>query len=449
MYEAKVEMRDEIKQVDLSSLNPNQLEAAQKALDFPISIITGGPGVGKTFTARAVVDQLVAQGRKVALCAPTGKAAKRLSEVTYYEAKTIHRLLEPIINPATGEFMFQRGEQNKLNVDAVVVDETSMVDVNLMASLCKALPKNAKLIILGDVDQLPSVGPGNVLRDLIDSTRIPTTRLTQIVRQKEGSFIIQNAHAINKGIAPRRPPGSPPDRGNISDYTNFQPGQQAMDGSELDFTIIKEVREEKIVELCAALAHKFNAQVIVPMHKPMVGTRNLNKVIQSATNPMRGGMHPLEYGRGELEVQYREGDKVMNLKNDAQRGIYNGDIGVITEIVSRKGEESIKVRFEVIESATEIKQLEVAFSKQELIQIVHAYAITIHKSQGCEWEHVVIPLHTSHSIMLQRNLLYTAVTRAKKMCWLIGGEGALRTAVGRVESMRRRTMLKQFVECMV
>jgi len=406
------------------------------------SIVTGGPGVGKTFTAQVIVSRFKEKGRNVALCAPTGRAAKRLNEVTGFPASTIHRLLKPMVKD--GVFFFSKNRGDPLEHNVIVIDEASMVDVPLMASLCRAVKRNTQMCIIGDVDQLPSVGPGSVLSDLISCGKIPATRLTEVVRQKAGSSIVTNAHRINSGTMPVRPTLGIGEDSSLHDVFAFcdrtAPGDKLPDGKDFDFAILKEGEDEKVATLTVEIAKRFGAQIIVPMHKPLVGTKELNKRMQASMNPLKGGMHPIDYG----PVQFREGDRVMNTKNDYERGIFNGDMGWIKKI-DPTGSGRIVVDFQVVTDDNKDDFLEAAFSRSDLIQLTHAWAISIHKSQGCEWEHVIIPLHRSHHIMLQRNLIYTAVTRAKKFCWLIGSDSAISTAVRTNVANKRETLLRSLM----
>lgn len=435
----------------ISKLNQRQREAVETIDTSPTLIVTGGPGVGKTFTARAVVEKLISKGHRVALCAPTGKAAKRLTEATTHVATTIHRLLEPI-KGRNGGFYFQRGANNPLTQTAIVVDEASMIDVSLMSSLCDAITDTTVLILIGDVDQLPSVGAGAVLRNLIDSQVVPVVRLDEVVRQKAGSFIVKNAHRINNGVSPIPVPDTPSGDAVFKDVMAFadehEPGSKLENGRDYDFQLFFESSDEKVLAKAVRLAQKYDGQVIVPMHKTAVGTQSLNSAIQNAVNPLRPGMRILDYGR--FGTQFRIGDKVMNTKNDAELGVFNGDAGVISDIKLADRSEGtpntiivdIPITFEDTETGVWKEETRsISFGGERISQLMHSYAITIHKSQGSEWEHVIIPLIKGHTIMLQRNLIYTAITRAKKMVWLIGTPDLILKAARNLKANSRKTLL--------
>lgn len=385
-----------------------QIEAIKTACSSKIMVLTGGPGTGKTTTTLAIIHVFKKMGSKVLLAAPTGRAAKRLSEATGFEAKTIHRLLE--YKPPDG---YQKNADNPLDCDVLIVDEMSMVDLLLMYNLLKAVPKKAVLILVGDVDQLPSVGPGNVLKDLIASEVVKVVKLTRIFRQASGSMIITNAHRINKGEFP------------------YLKG-----GRHSDFFFIEEEEPARIVEqireLCLHRLPKYygvdrvdDIQVLTPMQRGEAGARNLNELLQEALNPsteyvVSGG------------VKYKLHDKVMQIRNNYDKNVFNGDIGRITHVDME--ERKVLIRFD---------QGEEEYDVSELDEVVLAYATTIHKSQGSEYKLVIAPLLTQHFMMLQRNLLYTCVTRAKKVMVLLGTKKALAIALKNNKVEQRNTLLMQ------
>jgi exodeoxyribonuclease V alpha subunit len=381
------------------TLAPSQRAALQQALTSRVLVITGGPGVGKTTLVNAVLQILRAKKLKCALCAPTGRAAKRLGEATGLEAKTIHRLLE--VEP--GRAGFVRNETNPLRCDLLVVDETSMVDVTLMHHLLRALPSHAALLLVGDADQLPSVGPGMVLRNLIDSGTVPVVRLTEVFRQAAHSRIITNAHLINEGRLPELPPRE----------------------AESDFYFIEREPPEAIVATLLDLVknrvpRKFqfdpfrDVQVLTPMNRGSLGVHELNLRLQEALNPR----HPDEPVVEKFGSQFRIHDKVIQTENDYDKDVFNGDIGQVVRIDPE--ERDVVIRFD---------QREVVYGFGELDEVSLAYGITIHKSQGSEFPAVIIPLATQHFMLLQRNLVYTGVTRGKKLVVLIGQKKALSMAV--------------------
>jgi exodeoxyribonuclease V alpha subunit len=372
-------------------------------------ILTGGPGTGKTTTILGIIRLFEQLGRKITLACPTGRAAKRLSEVTGREAKTIHRLLEysPMGNA------FKRNQENPLDTDVVIIDEVSMVDLILMNNLVKAIPKTATLILVGDVDQLPSVGAGNILRDLIDSECVEVVRLTEIFRQAQQSMIITNAHKINKGIFPQLT--GPPKR---------------------DFFFIEEEDPEKAAALiqdliCRRLPNHYDyhpiddIQLICPMRRGTVGVENFNRLLQDALNKNsenlpRGGRN------------FRIGDKVMQIRNNYDYEVFNGDIGRITKV----NIENQKITVTYPEKAVD-------YDIADLNELVLAYAITVHKSQGSEYKAVVMPLLTQHYMMLQRNLVYTGITRAKELVVMVGTKKALGMAIRNNQVVKRYTGLAQ------
>ncbi|PYD74852.1 SF1B family DNA helicase RecD2 [Novacetimonas pomaceti] len=394
------------------ALAPSQQEAVRLALHSKVLVITGGPGVGKTTLVNAILKIVTAKGTDVQLCAPTGRAAKRLSESTGLEGKTIHRLLET--DPATGSF--KRDDTNPLTCDLLVVDEASMVDVLLMRSLLRALPDNAAVLIVGDVDQLPSVGPGQVLADIIGSGAVPVVRLTEVFRQAAQSRIITNAHRINEGRMPEL---------------------SAEKGSDFYFVEAAEL-EVGLRKLLAVVRDRIPArfgldpvrdvQVLCPMNRGGLGARSLNIELQQALNP------PDEVKVERFGWTYGPGDKVMQIANDYDRDVFNGDLGVIGRIDVEEGE--LTVSFD---------GRDVVYGFGELDELVLAYATTIHKSQGSEYPAVVIPLVTQHYAMLARNLLYTGVTRGRKLVVLVGQKKALAIAVRNQGGRRRWSKLREWL----
>ena len=393
-------------------LSEEQWLGLQTAVSRKVSIITGGPGTGKTTLVKAILAVFQAAGKQVLLCAPTGRAAKRLSEVTGREAKTIHRLLG--YNFKIGGF--QKNEKDPLDCDVVIVDEASMVDAFLMYYLVKALPMTAALILVGDVDQLPSVGPGNVLRDVIDSDQVPVVFLREIFRQARESLIIVNAHRINKGMSPAIEDS---DRDVMKDFYFIQ-----QEDPERVLSTILELCCERIPDRFG-LDPLTDIQVLTPMHKGIIGTMNLNRALQGALNPSRDTVERTGY-------QFRRGDKVMQIRNNYAKGVYNGDIGTITQIDRNKQRIVVKYDGRFVE-----------YEFFELDELILAYAVSVHKSQGSEYRAVILPVMTQHFILLQRNLIYTGVTRAKELAVLIGTRQALAIALRNDKPQKRMTRLCQ------
>ena len=393
------------------TLADKQIEAVQRAAENKVMIITGGPGTGKTTIINAILKIFSAIKTKIMLAAPTGRAAKRMSETTGHEAKTIHRLLE--YNMRKGGF--QKDEESPLDCDLLIIDEASMIDTLLMHHLLKAIPVRATFVMVGDVNQLPSVGAGNVLMDIIDSGISPVVHLNEIFRQAKESSIIVNAHKINDGFIP-----------------NLKPNQDKVE----DFHFIEQEDPEKVLEIIINLVREripkrfgFDSindiQVLTPMHRGVVGAGNLNIELQKALNPGEEGV--LRGGR-----LFRVNDKVMQIVNNYDKEVYNGDIGRIASID---------------EEAKEVKVLiddrEVIYDYSDLDELVHAYAVSVHKSQGSEYPAVVIPILTQHYVLLQRNLLYTGVTRGKKLVVIVGTKKAMAIAVKNNKTKKRYTLLKQ------
>lgn len=391
--------------------SPAQKRAVRESLHQKILIITGGPGTGKTTIIKAVIDLFHRWQRKVLLAAPTGRAAKRLSEATWNEAKTLHRTLE--FNPKLGTF--RRNENHPLPGDALIIDEFSMVDLPLMYHLLKAVPQSMHLILVGDKDQLPSVGPGCLLRDLIESGTVEVVRLDEIFRQEKESLIVVNAHRINRGEKLVFPEKGDPDS---------------------DFYFISHDDEKKafqtIMSLCSErIPKKFNLhplspeiQVISPMYRGLVGVENLNAELQKKLNPLQEG---LKLGSREIRIR----DKVMQIKNNYEKEVFNGDIGSVVD-VDQKAYRLI-VNYD---------GREVVYLREDLNEIVLAYAVSVHKAQGSEYKAVVMPLMTQHFIMLQRNLFYTALTRARRLSCIVGSYKALYIAIKNDKPVRRNCLIR-------
>jgi exodeoxyribonuclease V alpha subunit len=392
-------------------LAPAQRDAIRRATEQKVLVITGGPGVGKTTIVRGIVEVFAAKKLRVALCAPTGRAAKKLAESTGREAKTIHRLLE--FEPGAGGF--KRDRDHPLDYDLIVVDEASMVDVVLMNQLLRAVSPWSCLVLVGDVDQLPSVGPGTVLADVIESKVVPVVRLTEIFRQAGQSWIVRAAHAVNHGDLPE---SAPADRG--------------------DFYVIEAETPEAILDRIVQLVRdripaRFHfdpvrdVQVLAPMNRSELGVRNLNTVLQNVLNPPAGQPEIQKFG-----WTFRVGDKVMQTQNNYQREVFNGDLGRVAA-------------FDQVDQvmAVDFDGRPVHYEFGELDELALAYSTSIHKAQGSEYPAVVIPLHTQHYMMLQRNLLYTAITRGKRLVVLVGSRRAIARAVQERDHARRFSLLAQ------
>lgn len=393
------------------NLAKKQIEAIKTAITKKVIVITGGPGTGKTTIINAVIKIYEKLGARILLAAPTGRASRRMSEATHYPAKTIHRILEFSLQKGG----FQRNQEKPLEVDVLILDEVSMVDIILMHHLLKAIPENTTLIMVGDVNQLPSVGPGSVLKDIIGSGRIPVVELKEIFRQAGESRIITNAHRINSGLIPE-----------------FEGEGKGLE----DFYFIEQEDQDKVLKIIKELAGiripaRFglnpvdDIQVLAPMHKGIVGTGNLNRTLQEELNPSK-----------EMIVRgdriFKPNDKVMQVRNNYEKEVFNGDIGRITSIDPLNQE--IIVTFEGVP---------VSYDYTELDEITLAYAISVHKSQGSEYPAVVIPILSQHYVLLQRNLIYTAVTRGKKLVVIVGGKKALAMGIKNSKTMRRYTYLSE------
>ena len=386
-----------------------QRRAVEEAAKNKVLVITGGPGVGKTTIVKAILAVLDRAKLSARLAAPTGRAAKRMSEATKRDATTLHRLLE--FDPKQRTFL--RDRKRPVQTDALIVDEASMIDVELARSLVSALPDDARLVLVGDVDQLPSVGPGAVLRDLIASERVPTVRLTQIFRQAEGSLIVENAHRIQEGL----PPASADSPEGTFHIIKRDSGEAAAD------TIQKVVTEN--IPKRFGLDPRRDVQVLTPMHRGDTGTIALNERLQAALNPE--GPTVSRFGR-----TMRAGDKVMQLKNDVERNVYNGVVGFVLRLDPESRQ--LVVRYD---------EREVVYEESDLDELTLAYATSIHKSQGSEYPAVVIPLLTEHFVMLSRNLFYTAVTRGKKLVVLVADPRAIRMALAETRKEERKTWLAE------
>ena len=394
-------------------LAQKQKEAIKACLHHGVLVLTGGPGTGKTTVIKGILSILKAQGLKIRLAAPTGRAAKRLSETTGQKALTIHRLLEAnnLAQDDNLQLGFSKDIDDQLDADVIILDEVSMVDIVLMHHFLNAVPDGCRIILVGDTDQLPAVGPGSVLKDIIRSQKIPAIRLDEIFRQAQTSMIIQNAHIINAGRLPDI-------RKQYSDFVFYELN---------DDTSIT----QKILDLCTKdLPHEGfdvlkDVQILSPMHRFLCGVENLNLMLQEQLNPKKN-QDELKYS----SQTFRVGDKVMHIRNNYQKNVFNGDIGFIQNI---NNEKLTVDYFDHI----------VTYEKNELNELTLAYASSVHKSQGSEYKVVIIPLSTSHYIMLQRNLLYTAITRAKQKVIIIGSKKALMTAIQSNRTQKRYTLLAE------
>lgn len=394
-------------------LAQKQKEAIKACLHHGVLVLTGGPGTGKTTVIKGILSILKAQGLKIRLAAPTGRAAKRLSETTGQKALTIHRLLEAnnLAQDDNLQLGFSKDIDDQLDADVIILDEVSMVDIVLMHHFLNAVPDGCRIILVGDTDQLPAVGPGSVLKDIIHSQKIPAIRLDEIFRQAQTSMIIQNAHIINAGRLPDL-------RKQYSDFVFYELN---------DDTSIT----QKILDLCTKdLPHEGfdvlkDVQILSPMHRFLCGVENLNLMLQEQLNPKKN-QDELKYS----SQTFRVGDKVMHIRNNYQKNVFNGDIGFIQDV---NNEKLTVDYFDHI----------VTYEKNELNELTLAYASSVHKSQGSEYKVVIIPLSTSHYIMLQRNLLYTAITRAKQKVIIIGSKKALMTAIQSNRTQKRYTLLAE------
>lgn len=394
------------------ALNTDQQHAILDCFTHKISIITGGPGTGKTTLVKTLIKLLEQHNMEYKLCAPTGRAAKRLMEGTQRLATTIHRLLE--FDPASMKFLHH--EQHALKTDFLIIDEASMIDIFLAHSLIKAVSLNTHVIFIGDIDQLPSVGPGNVLKDLINSQKISYTKLTQIFRQAQNSMIIQNAHKINQGEFPT---GSNPE-------------------CKKDFYLIKAEEPEQAFILITKLLQttilnhgidQNNVTILTPMNRGATGTQKLNHDLQQLLNPEKNSPQTTSMG-----IIYRINDRVMQIRNNYDKKVFNGDIGTITHI--DLDEQILNVDFD---------GFHVVYAFDEINELVLAYAITIHKSQGSEYDAIIVPIFMQHFMLLQRNLIYTAITRAKKLCIFIGQTKAIAMGIKNNKQEQRITFLRQFI----
>lgn len=388
-----------------------QREALKGVLEHGVFVLTGGPGTGKTTVVRGMIELLEWLGLEILLGAPTGRAAKRLAEATGRKTMTVHRMLEAQGGQTDGGSMFAKDADEQLEADAIILDEVSMMDIVLMHHFLEAVPDGCHVILVGDVDQLPAVGPGSVLKDILRSGVIPSVRLTEVFRQGEESGIVMNAHAINSGRLPQF---------NATDFQFIE-----LEGDAATAAAIVRLASSILPE------HGFNAltdvQILSPMHRQECGVENLNKLLQAALNPK--SQAKAEFTNSA--VTFRVGDKVMQTKNNYTKEVFNGDIGFITIVEP----DHITVDFG--------GEAPIDYEKAELNELTLAYAMSVHKSQGSEYPVIILPLTPAHHIMLQRNLLYTAITRAQKLVVLLGTKAALNTAVESDRTRRRYTLLAE------
>ena len=427
-----IEIEERLRQIEKQTkmdLDEHQVEAVKEAVRNGLLVITGGPGTGKTTTINTIIRYFELEGMDIFLAAPTGRAAKRMSETTGFEARTIHRMLE-LNGGMEGNAGFEKNEQNPLETDVIIIDEMSMVDISLMYALLKAIAAGTRLILVGDVNQLPSVGPGSVLKDIIDSNEFHTVKLTKIFRQASTSDIIVNAHKINRG----------------------EP--VSLDNKSMDFFFLKRYEADKIINVTLQLikqklpkfvgASEYDIQVLTPMRKGLLGVERLNGILQMYLNPADKRKREKEHG-GTI---FREGDKVMQTKNNYQleweirskyglcidkgTGIFNGDMGIIEEI--NDFAETMTVSFD------EGRMVEYPYKLLDELEL--AYAVTIHKSQGSEYPAVVIPLLSGPRMLMNRNLLYTAVTRAKKCVTIVGNDITFNQMIENNSQLKRYSGLR-------
>ena len=416
---------EKIEETSAIELSEKQVEAVKMVNDNNVSIITGGPGTGKTTIIKTIIDIYKARGKKVVLCAPTGRAAKRMTEATGNEASTLHRLLE--IGKVFDDKQNPDLDVTPIDADVVIIDEVSMVDIFLMNYVLKAIFKGTKLVLVGDTDQLPSVGPGTVLKDLIDSRRVPCIRLNKIFRQALQSNIIVNSHKVNEGI-------------NFLEEDNLEKTTQKLKD---DFIFIEEKSTINIINKILEM-YNLDEQIITPSKKGDLGTKNLNKIIQEKFNPESTSKNEKKFG----DIIFREGDKIMQTKNnydimwrrksEINSGIFNGEMGVIEKIDDDAGE--VKIRFDDDKVAF--------YGYQDLDQIEHSFAITVHKSQGSEFQTVIMPIYQVSPMLLTRNLLYTGMTRAKDKLIMIGNPFTINFMINNEKIKQRNSGLKYKLENM-
>jgi exodeoxyribonuclease V alpha subunit len=401
-------------------LSTQQRQAVEMAATHRILVLTGGPGTGKTFCTRTIVALWKAMGKSIALAAPTGRAAQRLSEMTGREAKTVHRWLE--VDPTT--FKFRRDADNPIPAEAIIVDEASMLDLFLANSLVKAIGLGAQLLLVGDVDQLPSVGPGNVLADLIRSEQVPIVRLTEVFRQAQTSQIVQNAHRINQGQLPQL---SPVSNQPVSDCLWLSASKP-----EQGIQAIQDLITNLIPQFGFNVAS--DVQVLCPMTRGEIGTQRLNQVLQQVINPP--SLHKAELKRGGVTL--RVGDRVIQRTNDYNRDVFNGDLGMIDEIDPNTQEVAVQFTGRLI-----------TYDAADLNEIALAWSVTIHKSQGSEYPVVIIPVFMQHSHLLSRNLIYTGLTRARQLAIFVGSQSAIQFAVQQIKNQQRYTLLAERLQSML